>query len=103
MLEMTEEQLQQPTYILFIHTPLCGTCNMARSMLSKMETVHKKDMFYSLNASLFPNFMQEAQVESVPCLLMKQDGIIQDKMYAFHSIPNIYHHLLKHQPNVVTA
>lgn len=102
MLEMTKKQLNMSNYILFIHTPLCGTCNVARHMLKKMEYVHEKDLFYEMNANFFPEFMQEAKVESVPCLLIKQDGTIKDKVYAFHSIPNIYHYVLKYEPEMIT-
>jgi len=72
-------------------------------MLTKMESVHGKDIFYEMNASFFPDFMQEARVESVPCLFIKQDGVIKEKVYTFHSIPNIYHYLLKYQPEIVSG
>lgn len=103
MLEITEKQLQEPAYFIFIHTPFCGTCNLARGMLTKMESVHRKNIFYEMNASFFPKFMQEAKVESVPCLFIKQDGVVKEKVYTFHSIPNIYHYLLKYQPEIITG
>ena len=70
MQQITNELLNQESYLLYIHTPFCGTCHLARSMLDQIETVHKSDIFYEMNASLFPEFMQETQVESVPCLLI---------------------------------
>lgn len=103
LLEITDKQLREPTYFLFIHTPFCGTCHVAQQMLAKIESVHQKDVFYEMNASLFPEFMQEAEVESVPCLFIKKDGVIKEKVYAFHSIPNIYHYLMKYQPEMVTG
>jgi len=102
-LEMTKEQLDMPTYFMFIHTPFCGTCRVARQMLAKMESVHQKNMFYEMNAALFPEFMQDAKVESVPCLFIKQDGMIKEKVYTFHSIPNMYHYVLKYKPEMVTC
>lgn len=103
MLEISDKQLQQPSYFLYIHTPFCGTCNLARSMLAKIESVHQKDLFFEMNASMFPKFMQEARVESVPCLFIKQDNVIKEKVYAFHSIPNIYHYLMKYRPEIITG
>jgi len=103
MLEIKKDQLNMPTYFMFIHTPFCGTCRMARQMLTKMESVHQKHLFYEMNASLFPEFMQEAKIESVPCLFIRQDGVIKEKVYTFHSIPNIYHYLLKYSPEMVTS
>src|SRR5690625_5541254 len=71
--EITTEQLGKEDYILYIHTPFCGTCHMARTILSQIETVHQKDLFYEMNASLHPEFMQEIEIESVPCLLIKKE------------------------------
>lgn len=95
---MTHNLLEEDEYLLFIHTPFCGTCHVAEGMLKKIESVHRKDIFHEMNASLFPEFMQEAQIESVPCLLIKQNGEIKEKIYAFHSIPNIYSYLLEYKP-----
>src|SRR5699024_474572 len=103
LLEMTKEQLNMPTYFMFIHTPFCGTCRMARQMLTKMEPVQQKHLFHEMNASLFPEFMQEAKVERVPSPFITQDGVITEKVYTFHSIPNIYHYLLKYSPEMVTS
>lgn len=103
MQRMTNELLNQERYLLYIHTPFCGTCHLARSMLDQIESVHKTDIFYEMNASLFPEFMQEARVESVPCLLIKENNEIKEKVYAFKSIPNIYSYLMKYKPEMFRA
>lgn len=100
MKQITGEQLKQAQFILFIHTPFCGTCQVARKMLHQIESVHKTDIFYEMNASLFPNFMQENQVESVPCLLIKDQNKVKEKIYAFQSIGNIYRYLLLYKPEL---
>ncbi|GGA76893.1 thioredoxin family protein [Ornithinibacillus halotolerans] len=100
MKEITEEQLEKQDYLLYIYTPFCGTCNLARSMLEKIESVHKTEIFHKMNASFYPDFMQEYKIESVPCLLIKKNNIIQEKVYAFRSIPNIYSYLLTYQPEL---
>ncbi|RDW20931.1 thioredoxin [Oceanobacillus chungangensis] len=100
MQETTNKQLEQENFLLYIYTPFCGTCSVARSMLDKIESVHKQEIFYEMNASLHPKFMQEYKVESVPCLLIKQDNEIKEKVYAFKSIANIYSLLLDYKPEL---
>src|SRR5690625_2955117 len=99
--EITTEQLGKEDYILYIHTPFCGTCHMARTILSQIETVHQKDLFYEMNASLHPVFMKEIEIISVPCLLIKKENKIKEKVYVFHSVPNIYKYLLTYNPALI--
>ena len=98
--EINDQLLQKENSILYIHTPFCGTCHLARAMLNKIEEVHGKHIFYEMNASLYPQFMQEAKIESVPCLLIKKDNVIKEKIYAFKSIANIYHYLMIYCPQM---
>ncbi len=100
MQQVTDDILQQERYLLYIYTPLCGTCALARTMLDKIESVHQQDIFYEMNASLNPEFMQDYKVESVPCLLIKEGGEIRDKVYAFKSIANIYSYLMDYKPEL---
>lgn len=99
MLEVTEEQLQKKeTYLLYIHTPFCGTCHVARSFLEQIETTLQQTIFFEMNASLYPGFMQEHKIESVPCLFIMQNGVVRERIYTFYSIQNIYHYLLTYAP-----
>lgn len=98
MHQVTDNILEHEHYLLYIYTPFCGTCALARTMLDKIESVHGETVFTKMNASLNPAFMQENKIESVPCLLIKDDNEIKEKVYAFKSIPNIYSYLLKYEP-----
>jgi len=100
LIQTSTEQLEQKDYLLYIYTPFCGTCNLARTMLEKIESVHQEDIFHEMNASFYPEFMQEKKIESVPCLLIKRYGKIQEKVYAFKSIPNIYTYLYEYKPEM---
>ncbi|WP_269411878.1 thioredoxin family protein [Lentibacillus daqui] len=100
MQQFTEEAKAKESYFLYIFTPLCGTCKLARTMLDKIESVHQENIFYEMNASINPEFMQEYKIESVPCLFIKQDGKIKERVYAFRSIANIYHYLLEYKPEL---
>lgn len=100
MQQINEEQLEQEHYLLYIYTPFCGTCALAKSMLDKIESVHKQEIFYDMNASLHPKFMQDNEIESVPCLLIKDGNEIKEKIYAFKSIANIYSYLMGYEPGL---
>ncbi|PAV28668.1 thiol reductase thioredoxin [Virgibacillus profundi] len=100
MQQITEEQIDNENYLLYIYTPFCGTCHLARAMLTKIESVHNENIFYEMNASLHPEFMQKHQIESVPCLLIKNGNDIKEKVYAFKSIPNIYTYLMEYKPEL---
>ena len=75
---------------VFIYSPFCGTCHLAREMLGIIEKMDDEDIFYEMNASLFPEFMQEHQVSSVPCLLIWKDRKVEEKVYAFESVTKIF-------------
>ncbi|GAB3057672.1 thioredoxin family protein [Virgibacillus ainsalahensis] len=100
MQQITNEVLQEDRYLLYIYTPFCGTCKLARTMLDKIESVHKEDVFYEMNASMYPEFMQENRIESVPCLLIMEQSEIKEKVYTFYSIANIYHYLMEYKPEL---
>lgn len=100
MQEITKERLEKGNYLLFIYSPFCGTCHVARSMLEKIESVHQTELFDEMNASLYADFMQDKQIESVPCLLIMQNNVIKEKVYAFRSIPNIYNYLMVYRPEL---
>ncbi|MYL33714.1 thioredoxin [Pontibacillus yanchengensis] len=74
----------------FIHSPFCGTCHIARKMLETLEATKTELTFNELNASIHPNFMHTFQIESVPCLLITDGMDVEEKVYAFHSVPYMY-------------
>ncbi|WP_284141720.1 MULTISPECIES: thioredoxin family protein [unclassified Virgibacillus] len=102
MKQVTEETLKKDHYLLYIYTPFCGTCSVARAMLEKIESVHQTAIFYEMNASLYPEFMHDYQIESVPCLLIKDKNEVKEKVYAFQSISNLYSYLLTYEPTLFT-
>lgn len=100
MIEISKEEIEETDYFLYIHTPFCGTCHVAKAMLHQIENAHQKDIFYEMNGSLHASFMQEEKIESVPCLYIKKDGEVVEKVYTFFSVPNIYTYLLKYNKNM---
>lgn len=100
MKKYSPDLLKKDHFLLYIYTPLCRTCNIARSMLKQIEMAHDQELFYQMNASFYPEFMQQMEIKSVPCLLIKANNQMKEIIYAFHSVPNIYYYLLKHQPEL---
>ncbi|MFC0523841.1 thioredoxin family protein [Pontibacillus salicampi] len=93
MQEMEDNPLQildeqSSTYTMtFIYSPFCGTCHVARRMLDTLEAAKQHTLFNELNASYHPAFMGDFQIESVPCLLITKGTELQEKVYAFQSVP----------------
>lgn len=91
MNEWTREQWEQhknnsQLSLLYIYTPMCGTCQVA----SKMLHVINEMVSYPLgqaNINFLGNLAQEYEIESVPCLLIAKNGIIYKKIYAFQAVP----------------
>ena len=72
--------------ILYIYTPMCGTCQVASKMLTVCEHLIDQPI-PQLNANYAPELMEGLQIESVPCLLIKTAPDAYEKIYAFQSVP----------------
>ncbi|WP_186578172.1 thioredoxin family protein [Aquibacillus kalidii] len=96
MKEITFEQLTNPLIerqFVFVHTPFCGTCKLARKLIEPLESMEAIGTIYEMNASLQPQYMKDNFIKSVPCLLHLKKGEVANKMYSFESVTNIYEHL----------
>lgn len=102
MRQYDESILKQDSFLLYIYTSMCATCNFSRSILKRIEMTHEKDLFYQMNASYHPEFMQEHKIRSVPCLLIRTKDE-ERRIYAFQSVPYIYQQLLEHTPELLLA
>ena len=95
MKEITEESSlmdlirNEESLLLFLYTPLCGTCKRAEQMLIPLEEVLRDVQMVKVNANIIPEFMQREKVTSVPCLKVFQDGENIKTIYAFHSLPSL--------------
>ncbi|MBD8007485.1 thioredoxin family protein [Bacillus norwichensis] len=78
---------QEPAFIYF-YTPMCGTCQMAGRMLEIVEEMTGR-VFGKADLNYMPDLAIELKIESVPCLLILQDGLPAEKVYAFRSVPNM--------------
>lgn len=97
MLAFDENVLKQESFLLYIYTPLCATCNFARSILKRIEMTHEKDLFYQMNAAYYEDFMLKYKIKSIPCLFIQTKDHTK-KIYAFHSVSYIYQQLMRYAP-----
>jgi thiol-disulfide isomerase/thioredoxin len=94
MIEIKEEQLdmfaEKEFGILYLYTPFCGTCQLAKKMLSVVEELLPALAIHAANLNFLPKQAIEWGIESVPCLLIFENGTVTHKKYAFHSVEYIY-------------
>jgi thioredoxin 1 len=89
MIEWEEKQLtiqKEGQMFLYLYTPMCGTCQVAKRMLTVIDELLPSINIHSANLNYFPNEAKELEIESVPCLLIYKDGIEMEKVYAFQSV-----------------
>ncbi|AGT33340.1 thioredoxin [Geobacillus genomosp. 3] len=89
---------EQPLMALYIYTPLCGTCQLARRMLAVVEQLFPTLPFYETDINYMPEQAVVWKIESVPCLLLFVGGSLAGKWYAFHSVPYLYDELQARLP-----
>lgn len=73
--EITRRIESKEDVIVFIHTPLCGTCKYVSNMLQILEESYEQLTINQLNINQYPDFAQMWQIKSVPCLLVFQKGL----------------------------
>ena len=72
---------------IYMYTPLCGTCQLAGKMLDIAKEVLPAIQLEKVNLNYAKEMAEEYQVESVPCLILVKDSQVEEKIYAFHSVP----------------
>jgi len=73
--------------LLYFYTPLCGTCQVASRMLQIVEELVEEVPMGKMNLNFYPDLAKDFAIESVPSLLVMKDGLVQETVYAFHSVP----------------
>ncbi|WP_243356278.1 thioredoxin family protein [Bacillus litorisediminis] len=78
------------SYLLFLYTPMCGTCHVSEKMLAVVEEMEQDLPIGKTDINYIPEIAESAKIESVPCLLFLKNGTIQQKLYAFQNVPYLY-------------
>lgn len=73
--------------LLYLYTPMCGTCQVAGKMLAvAAELLPDKEMGKA-DLNYMPEIAEQWGIKSVPCLIIFKKGKVQEKLYAFRSVP----------------
>lgn len=79
----------------YLYAPMCGTCQVASKMLEVVAELLPNVQIGQANLNYVENLAIDQKIESVPCLIIAQNGQIQEKIYAFQSVPFLYNQLRK--------
>ena len=79
----------------YIYTPMCGTCDVAKKILDVIEQLLPDLPLGMANINYLEGLAQDLQIESVPCLIISENGQLKEKIYAFKSVPFLYEILKK--------
>lgn len=66
---LAQRDTQASPIIVFLYTPLCGTCGAARKMLDVAEQLLPEDTLLEADVNFIPSVVQRYQIRSVPALL----------------------------------
>ena len=56
--------------VVFLYTPLCGTCKAAKRMLTVAEHLLPEGTISAANVNMMPLLAQEYKIRSVPAMLL---------------------------------
>lgn len=88
--EWVKEKNTKRITAFYLFTPMCGTCQVASKMLTVVTELLPDLEIGKANLNYVQEIADLYQVESVPCLLITENGKIKEKIYAFHSVPYLY-------------
>ncbi|HSJ38712.1 MAG TPA: thioredoxin family protein [Planococcus sp. (in: firmicutes)] len=77
----------------YLYTPMCGTCQLASKMLEVVTAAIPELPIGKANLNYVQEIAALYEVESVPCLLITENGKLKEKVYAFQSVPYLYEKL----------
>lgn len=85
--EIIKKVSAEETFCLYLYTPICGTCQVASKMISVVKEIVPTVEFGKSDVNFIREVTNRYEIESVPCLLLFKKGKLQQKIYAFHSVP----------------
>lgn len=85
--EITNKQSE--TVLLYLFTPMCGTCAVASKMMNVIEVMKPDLIIGKADLNYLGDLAIDYEIESVPCLVITKAGVVQEKVYAFQSVPDL--------------
>ncbi|MFD1927529.1 thioredoxin family protein [Sporosarcina siberiensis] len=80
---------ESPISVFYLYTPMCGTCAVASKMLEVISVMKPDLPMGKADLNYIQDVAVDYEIESVPCLLIAKDGVIEHKIYAFQSVPDL--------------
>lgn len=75
--------------LYYLYTPICGTCMVASKMMNVVEAMKQDLPMGKADLNYIQDVAVDYEIESVPCLLITENGVVKDKVYAFQSVPDL--------------
>ena len=91
--EWIKEKNTKQFTAFYLYTPMCGTCQVASKMLTVVTELLPDLEIGKANLNYVQEIAGLYEVESVPCLIITENGKVKEKVYAFQSVPNLYNKL----------
>ncbi|MGM9966021.1 MULTISPECIES: thioredoxin family protein [unclassified Rummeliibacillus] len=91
--ENMKESKEQCTF--YLYTSMCGTCQVASKMMEIMEATFPDIPMGKANINYVEQLAIDYKIESVPCLLITENGKVRDKIYAFQSVSYLFEKIQK--------
>ncbi|SDW57318.1 Thioredoxin [Alicyclobacillus hesperidum] len=91
LISLDDTQLSKlpPQSLVFLHTPLCGTCKVARRMLEVVAALQRDIPIFEVDANFVPDTLQAWQISSVPALVYLAQGKVASVQYAFSGVAEL--------------
>jgi len=83
---------------VYFYTPMCGTCAVGSRMLDVIYAMEPRYPIVKANLNAMPALAQDWQIESVPCLILWNQGTMIAKEYAMRSVEHLLAVLLPFRP-----
>lgn len=94
-LEEWETSLQQDQVsALYLYAPMCGTCQVASQMVGLVRQLLPDVPIGEADLNYLPELAEKYEIESVPCLLIQKDGVLEHKIYAFRNVAHLLEHFI---------
>ncbi|MCZ8515888.1 thioredoxin family protein [Paenibacillus filicis] len=76
-------------WYLYFYTPFCGTCKVGLRMLEIISAIHPERCIGKINIHFAPKLTGWWQIESIPCLIKLERGIIRGKRYRLGGVDEV--------------
>ncbi|MDW0117564.1 thioredoxin family protein [Sporosarcina thermotolerans] len=73
--------------VFYLYTPMCGTCMVASIMVEVISAMKPDLPIGKADLNFIEDLAIDYEIESVPCLLIQENGKVTHKIYAFQSVP----------------